>query len=332
MTWSQSFKLPPRREEMLNLEPKYYRRVIRITAEDSPNVQRALKMKALGLEPDNLMVLEGVLTWEAYLERRAMWDAEEQCVGLDAQFYRGPEQLLFPPAWLQMATQRARQLSFERKAIAIGIDPAEGGDKTTMVSVDMLGIIKLKSRKTPDTSDITGEAKAFAIESGINQDEAWRICFDQGGGGKEHADRMIREGWKVRTIAFGAAVNLDPKYGRRLVPEMKELRADRYVYLNRRAEMYGEAHLLMDPSLNPQLFGIPEEYKNLLFELGKMPKKYDGEGRFYMLPKHSRDSNSSKREKTLTELIGHSPDDADALVLAIHNMLSKPPLVIGSVL
>jgi hypothetical protein len=45
----------------------------------------------------------------------------------------------------------------------------------------------------------------------------------------------------------------------------------------------------------------------------------DQEGRLRMLPKSKRDPSS--KEKTLTEIIGRSPDDADSLVLACHALL-----------
>jgi hypothetical protein len=47
---------------------------------------------------------------------------------------------------------------------------------------------------------------------------------------------------------------------------------------------------------------------------------YDEEGRMMLLPK-SRKPGGNATQKTLTELIGHSPDEADALALAVHAML-----------
>ena len=40
-----------------------------------------------------------------------------------------------------------------------------------------------------------------------------------------------------------------------------------------------------------------------------------------MLPKHRRDPND--KTQTLTDLIGHSPDELDSLMLATHAMLHK---------
>ncbi len=58
-----------------------------------------------------------------------------------------------------------------------------------------------------------------------------------------------------------------------------------------------------------------------------MPLTYDDEGRLYVLPKTRKADavikNQGVRAKTLTELIGHSPDEADALALAVYVMLSE---------
>ena len=65
--------------------------------------------------------------------------------------------------------------------------------------------------------------------------------------------------------------------------------------------------------------GSKIEQVELLRQMRPMPLLYDQEGRMRMLPKHKKDPDST--EKTLTDLIGCSPDEADALVLAVHGML-----------
>jgi hypothetical protein len=85
--------------------------------------------------------------------------------------------------------------------------------------------------------------------------------------------------------------------------------------------MYHEASMLFDPTGNLAGFGLPAEYDELRRQLCPMPKLTDEEGRLRMLPKNKRSSTS--REQTLVELIGNSPDEADAFVLAVHGMLHK---------
>lgn len=301
---------------------RYYRKVIRIRAQDSPNVRFALAQQAAGIEPTGEVLVPGILTWDEYLKRRATWDEVRQTIGLDAAFYVGAGVLLFPPAWLDEAARISRLTRQQRRATAIGIDPAEGGDKTAMAAVDELGLIELVSKKTPDTSVITGEALAFMRRHGV---EPERVAFDRGGGGKEHADRLRSMGYAVRTVAFGESLMMEPKRGMRLVEERLDNREERYAYKNRRAEMYGTLSTMIDPVMGSKVFAIPgdeagPQYADLRRQLSVIPKEYDGEGRLSLPPKNKREGQSGK---CLIDLIGHSPDEADAVVLAVHAMLSK---------
>ncbi len=85
-------------------------------------------------------------------------------------------------------------------------------------------------------------------------------------------------------------------------------------YANLRAQMYGEASNDCNP-VDAGDFSIPDgtpALKELHRQLGLMPKRRDEEGRLY-LPSKSKKDESTK--KTLTEILGHSPDEADAFVL-----------------
>lgn len=299
----------------------FYRKVIRITAEDSPNVRLALEQKRAGQEPTGEVILPGVLPWYDYQKRRTTWDKVKQCVGLDAQFWEGADELMFPPEWLD----RARRLALEikgtpRKARAIGIDPAEGGDKTAMCAVDEYGVVELVSRRTPNTAVITSEALAFMRKHGV---PAERVCFDRGGGGKQHADALRAQGYNVHTVAFGGSST--ESFGK-VVAKSASLRRNwaeqQYAYKNMRAEMYGTLRRLLDPSNeHSRGFAIPEEYTNLRCELAPVPLLYDREGRLEMLPKHRTRGDRSSTTKCLVDLIGHSPDESDALVLGVWAML-----------
>lgn len=299
---------------------RYYRKVIKITAEDSPNVRYGLAQLRAGMTPTGEQLVPGVLSWHLYVRRRKIWDKQRQCVGLDAMFYEGAEVLLFPPDWLTLAKRRAQELKgVKRQAIAIGIDPAEGGDKTTMCAVDHLGVIELVGRKTPDTNVIVGEAIAFMKKHNVPPEQ---VCFDRGGGGKQHADRMRAQGYKVRTVAFGEPVTLPPKRGLNTIEVRVELTEERYTYLNRRAEMYGESSILIDPTSPP--FAIPDDSDacvELHRQLSLIPKIYDGEGRLKLPPKRKKTENSE--EISLEEIMGCSPDEGDAFVLAVFGMQNR---------
>lgn len=299
----------------------YYRRVIRISAEDSPNVRLALAQRRSGITPTNEILLSGVLTWEEYLERREKWDKIKQCIGLDGSFYEGEEVLLYPPMWLDRAERIAneRKRWGLRKARAIGIDPAAGGDKTAMAAVDDYGLLELVSRRTPNTADIPKEALAFIQKHGVRPE---MVIFDAGGGGKQHADHLRDKGHNVGMIAFGAAVVGEQRRSRASMKQRREIKESKYTYKNRRAQLYGELRLLLDP-INEKGFGLPPEYTELRRQLAPIPVIWNDEGQLELPPKDKKDKNSQK--KTLIEIVGHSPDEADALVLAVHALLHRQP-------
>ncbi len=307
--------------------------MIRITAEDSPNVQRALQQRVQGVEPDGDIVVPGVISWQDYLKRRTTWDEERQSVGLDAQFWEGQETLLYPPDWLNKAELRAEILKTTRRdgPRGLGCDPAEGGDKTSWAISDHLGLLALISKRTSDTSVITSETIAIARE--------WKVppnfwCFDRGGGGLAHADRLEAQGYKgIRTVPFGEAIVPDPRQFSANLEQRLEDKVQRYVYVKRRAQLFGELSLLLDPSLDcdgPRysipagIMGLPGDPTTILRDqLAPIPKTYDADGRLFLVPKHKPTVSQKKTgdDRTLTKLIGHSPDEADAVVLSIHVLL-----------
>lgn len=300
---------------------KMLRKVIKIRAEDSPNVRLALEQKARGETPTGQRVIEGVLSWDEYCYRRQTWDEFRQCTGLDAEFYEGHELLMFPGKWLNRAHTIHAALPKGRKAEAIGIDPAEGGDKTSMCAVDRYGIIELVARKTPNTADIVKEAIIFLNKHSC---PAHKVFFDRGGGGKQHADTM-RDGvngvkYDVQTVGFGDGVTAPIRSGKNSVVQRINVKEQQASYYNRRAEMYDAIRKLIDPSLNPQGFGIPHEYKELRRQMQPIPLRYDGDGKLWLLPKQAK----TPQGESLTKLIGCSPDETDSLALAVWGMNVKP--------
>ena len=161
------------------------------------------------------------------------------------------------------------------------------------------------------------------------------VYFDRGGGGKQHVDRFRANGYKVNSVGFGESVVTEKHRGMTPLTVRREQDEEKYVYKNRRAEMYGLLSIAIDPidltgeKEKGKVFALPKELlekcspgkKSLRSQLAKIPRVYDGEGRL-MLPPKSKPSPNSK-EKTLVELIGHSPDEADALVLAIYGQRGR---------
>ncbi len=346
---------------------RYYRKIIKIRGEDSPNVRVALAQQRAGLRPTGEVLTPGVLTWDDYCKRMLLWDPIRICIGIHAEFYEGHEVLLYPPTWLDLSARRHEELyGLIRHAEGIGIDPGEGGGETAMAAVDRYGLIELVAKKTPNTAVITSEALAFMIR---HQCSPAQVCFDAGGGGKQHADRLREDGHTgIRLVEFGSTVTPGPRRG--IVPNSRRVREreERYQYTNRRAEMYGKLRTLLDPvrefreeqdtaemqrfskmqearrvaagingdvftgvsSSAGMIFAIPSEYTELRRQLAPIPLTYDKEGRLFVLPKNNPKNKDDPR--TLTKLLGCSPDQADALVLAIHAMSVIPQKVqIGAI-
>lgn len=320
---------------------KYFRKIIHICAEDSPNVRYALAQKALGLEPDNTIVCQGVLTWEEYVYRRKTWDKIRQCIGLDGRFYEDSQTLMFPPTWLNRA-ERLHLFLRNRQRIArgMGIDPAEGGDRTAISVVDEYGLIELWSERTPNTQVIITKVLEFIRKYSIDPK---RVIFDRGGGGKQLADQIRAKGYAVKTVSFGDSPSIDPRHGKSKVSDKLDIKERRYTYVNRRAELYGELRILLDPMADDRDYDNEEAWKEIAEErkrnsneikgfafnpaytrlreqLSPIPLLYDNEQRLKMLPKNKKDNNDISKQLTLTQLIGYSPDEADSLVLAIHAM------------
>lgn len=305
-----------------------FRNVIQIRAEDSPNVKLGLEEEARGERPSNRILYPGVLTYEEYKERRKHWDKIRQTIGLDAEFYEGVEQLLFPPEWLNKAEARDRVLQarvesgeLRRRAKSLGCDPGEGVEDTSWSVIDELGLIERVAEKTTDTSVITGKTIALGKKHNIPP-EYW--VFDAGGGGRQHADRLRGQGYKVRTVSFGSKVVQEPKWGFTSIDERKAVKEDSVVYFNRRAQMYGELSLALDPAILDEVrFALPYD-PELRKQLAPVPRLYDGEGKLWLPPKNRKNQDQKAKgrfDKTMIELIGHSPNDADSLVLAYHGLI-----------
>lgn len=299
----------------------FHRRVIHIPAEDSPNVRYGLAQVAKGIEPDNRIIVPGVLSYEEYCYRRKYWDKVRQCVSLDARFYQGASNLMYPPTWLNAAEAKDTDLLLKkvpRKAKAMGIDPAEGGDKTVWTVIDEHGIIEQLSRSTPDTDVIYEQTLVLIRKYGL---PARKVFYDRGGGGKQHADRLRKKGFMVNTVAFGESVKQEIRSGMTSVAARKALDEERFIYKNRRAQMYHLVRQKIDPLENPQGFGIPRNLVELRRQMAPVPLVYE-EGRIALPPKHKVDRNSKK--VCLTDLIGHSPDELDSLCLAVYGLQYKP--------
>lgn len=307
-----------------------YRKVIKIRGQDSPNVRMGEAQKKSGRKIQEEMIIPGVLSYGDYIKRRAVWEPMRQCIGLDAEFYEGAEVRLFPPAWLNRAANIAEQ-DLRPKGYhglrTMGVDPAEGGDSSVWTILDKYGIIDQIGMKTPDTTVVTSRTLALMQEYGISPE---CVFFDRGGGGKEHADRLRLQGHRVNSVGFGESASGDDRFVRRMKTkdERTEEAETMYAYKNRRAQMYGEVRLMLDPS-NEQPFGIHVKYEELRRQMDPLPLIYDPEGRLMLPPKNKRSRTST--EVTITDILGCSPDETDSFVLAAFGLSHKPRIVVVGV-
>lgn len=258
--------------------------VLRITGEDSINVRAGR------------IVIDGLLTREEYEERRRTWTRERQMVGLDAVFPSEDEMQLFPARLLQAATSRRVEEGHE---VFIGVDPGEGVSRTALAVVNRTGLIELIARHTADTSDIVGLVKNVAKRHGVTPENVW---FDRGGGGKQIVDLLCKQGWGCNSVGFGepaSPVRFWAGSGR----------AEATSFVNRRAQMYCVLRQYVESG-----FAIGAQYTELLRQLSKIPLSWDAEGRYKIPPKRAKSGPS------LIEMIGNSPDEADALAVAVWGM------------
>ncbi len=319
------------------MAPKYYRKIIKIRATDSPNVRLGLAQAAQGIEPTDRVLTKGVLRYSEYIKRRKMWDIVRQTIGLDAEFYQGAELLLYPPDWLTGSETayltRPRFLPGKSRTW-MGVDPGEGSDSTAWAIIDKYGLLYLESFQTPDTSVIAKKTRALMRQYHTQPTD---VLFDRGGGGKQIADYLRSVGVLVRSVFFGDGVAQDLEERGMNRKRAFDLAEQKSTFANRRTQMYGELSWLMDPTRftkqegpddpdpdfepPPQLplFTYDPKYTELRRQLAPIPKVFDVEGRMVMVPK--KKPRESYNGPTIYDLIGCSPDQADALAMATHAML-----------
>lgn len=324
------FKELEKGEEKMD-DGTYYRKIIRITAEDSPNVKYAKAEIESGKSPSGRVLIPGVITYKEYKMREKYWDEEKKCVSLYGDFYKGETHFLFPHEWLEYSWELWKENYCE--ASGLGVDPAEGGDNTCWSVIgeeDLLNnstdplslpikrarLIELRSEKTKDTSTIPRTTAELMEQYNL---DAKHVYFDQGGGGKEHADYMRRCGLKVKTVFFGQTATEERDYKKRWKSptEKVDIEETRHTYKNRRAELYHKASMKMNPAYGGIALPPPSkgpQYEELYRQLKAMPKLTDSEGRYYLPPKRPRPNST---EESLEDILGCSPDEADSFVLGL---------------
>ena len=182
-------------------------------------------------------------------------------------------------------------------------------------------MLRLISKQTVDTAEIFDETMRLMREYKI---EPERVLLDAGGGGQQHADYLRRAGQAVQVVNFGGPVTPRKKRGMKTYHQRIVEEEDTLVYANRRAELYGTLRRRLDPAYG-DVFALPPEIVNRPRRLGEpslrrqmapIPLQYDDRGRMVLPPKQRRDSQDKRQ--TLVEIVGCSPDELEALLLAVY--------------
>lgn len=337
------------KEKKVKRVAHYLRKVIQISCEDSPNVRLGKLQERDKVEVTNEILIPGVMSYWKFKERELMWDDVKKCIQLYGRFYKGAELLLFPPHWLNKSEQLVEGLRRKRRiAKAIGCDPGEGAAESCWYVIDDYGILDELALRTPNTTDVYKNTLYLMRKWQVDADN---VMMDAGGGGHEHADYLREAGHAIHTVAFGESVVPKPKRGMTTIEKVRHDREAKYAYVFRRDQMFGHLSTLLEPLVDmsegqgyleeyptaanrwseidgtPAIevdsrdavprFCIPPQYRELRRQLSLFPKVLDGEGRMKLPPK-SRKASSTSKEPTLIDIIGCSPDRADALAIAVY--------------
>jgi len=324
-------------------EGNWFRQVIRVKADRSPNVRYAQAEIAKGLPASHKEIVPGVVSWRDFQNRRLLWDKMQQSIGVDAEFYEGAEVKLYPSEHLEMAVARANRIGKVKSGKTLGVDPAMGGDNTSFCICDEneeeSWTCHLEAMKTPDTMIIVDKIIILMSEWNISDDN---VLIDAGGGGVQLASNLRRKGFRsVRVVNFGGSVKPQKLAGTAPVRKRDEAEERRAQYRNRRAQMYDILSKRLDPTSGEKQHAIPLSIldapnpgkSTLREQMEPIPKMIDDKGVIFMLSKQRKTrvvGENEERKITLTELIGHSPDELDSLILAVFGLAERKVKLGGS--
>ena len=300
----------------------FYRKVIHIDGLDSPNVREGMRHKEAGESGPSKILVPGILSYADYVFREAEWDDYNKSTRLHGRFYKGEGAQLFPAEWIERAASIFEEVNnLSRGPFSLGIDTASGGrDKAVFVVLDRLGIVEMIVTDGKDTTLLLAKTTQLMAKYHI---PGRRVAVDAAGGKEIIGDPLAKRGIGVRVVSFGQSAK-----------DKKRFKIARY-------EMYGRCSEAFDPRkwrkgkalgpdgnvLETEIWeecmsfdlhgGHRTEYEALREELIAHPMWHDEYGRL-MLPPKQRKSGAKEGERTITihDLLGRSPDRADALVLA----------------
>lgn len=309
---------------------KLWTKVVRVSAEMSPNVVAAKRCLELGRPLPKRTPVPGLLSYEEYLNRRATYPPWQARPSLDGLFNDESTAKLFPKEALDFGQSLFHRLQAgapDRREspyrwlrwwgwpFGIGVDCAMGGgDLSAWAIYGRFGCVHVETLDTPNTRAIKRQTLSLMRHWRIQPE--W-VCFDRAIG-KGIADELREEGREVNDAGFGESALDSGKY-----PNMRvELYGDLAEAMAKAFDQAGRLHgryeklLTVAPSEWRKLkkarpVALPPD-ADLRQELFVLPRARDGRDRLTLPPKDGTKSKLGVKQM----LGGRSPDRADALVLA----------------
>lgn len=260
-----------------------------VSAFDTPN------FKAFGITQDDIandtwqekvqeVPYPRLITPQWVSDRYKAWgeNSAPYQVRVMGNFPQQGEDTLIPLLWIELAMERWEETP-EEKPVQIGVDVAAYGSDKTVIAVrkgNKLTALNVYSQK--NTRETTGLVVQHAREN-----DTMKIAVDEIGIGRGVVDSLEEEGY------YGVGVNV------------AERSRDPERYHNLRAELWYSFREMLDPDKEP--IALPPD-DELLSELASVKYKVDARGAIQI-----------ESKEDMKKRLGHSPDRADAAVLAFSN-------------
>lgn len=189
------------------------------------------------------------------------------------------EDTLIPLLWIELAMERWEETS-EGQPVQLGVDVAAyGSDKTVIAVRKGQKVTALNVYSQKNTRETAGLVRLHAHEN-----ETRKVSVDEIGIGRGVVDSLEENGF------YDVGVNVSEKS------------SDPERYHNLRAELWWNMRELLDPEKDPIAL-LPDD--ELLSELASVKYKVDARGAIQI-----------ESKEDMKKRLGHSPDRADAVVLA----------------
>jgi hypothetical protein len=257
---------------------------VRISAFDTPNLRADLDDNAFLVTPE----------WVEEQKLLEGTDSPLYIAKVLGLFPEGGEDTLIPLRWISAALERDPHEEKGEGIISLGCDVARFGTDATAIYVvrgqEIIFAEAYYGKRTPWTAKRILEV---AEEVGIHQSQAFRISVDDTGVGGGVTDRLHEFGWVVTDVDFGRNAS------------------DEDHFADIRTEIWWNLRNWME---HAELGRAPYRARARLEGDLSTPKyDFDGKGRRILEPK-----------KHMKKRLGRSPDDGDALALALAYQVAKP--------